>query len=278
MLNAKKAKIKDVIIKILLYVLMTLIAIFMVLPFYWSILSSFRDNTEMFSSKLYLTSITTEHYKFFFENVDFAGVIGNTLFVIVMILVLSLLLCSMAGYALARFEFRGKKWLEKFFYASMMIPGIICLIPQYLVVSVLGIESSLWGIIVPAIASIYGCLFMESFFKNTPKQIAEAARMDGAGEIRIFFMYLPTVLPGLLTLGLFTFNAHWNSYLWPSIIVGNDPDKYVLSVAVKEFEILCSEDYGPLMAASIITILPVLVIFTIGQKYFMNNLTFSGVK
>jgi ABC-type glycerol-3-phosphate transport system permease component len=86
------------------------------------------------------------------------------------------------------------------------------------------------------------------------------------------------VLPGLLTLGLFTFHAHWNSYLWPSIIVGNDPENYVLSVAVKEFEILCSEDYGPLMAASIITILPVLVIFTIGQKYFMNNLTFSGVK
>jgi multiple sugar transport system permease protein len=278
MLNSKKAKIKDVITKIILYLIMTFIAIFMVLPFYWSILSSLRQNTEMFSTKLYLTSITWEHYKFFFDNVDFAGVIGNTLFVIVMILVLSLLLCSMAGYALARFEFKGKRALEKFFYASMMIPGIICLIPQYLVVSILGIESSLWGIIVPAICSIYGCLFMESFFKNTPKEIAEAARMDGAGEIRIFFMYLPTVLPGLLTLGLFTFNAHWNSYLWPSIIVGNNPDNYVLSVAVYEFQIISAENYGPLMAASIITILPVLVLFIVGQKYFMNNLTFSGVK
>ncbi len=179
---------------------------------------------------------------------------------------------------MAQLDFKGKSQLGKFFYASMMIPGIICLIPQFLVVTYLKIDASLWGIIVPAIASIYGCLFMRSFFLGAPKEIAEAARIDGAGELRIFSMYVPTALPGLVTLGLFTFNAHWNSYLWPYIIVGNDEDLYVLSVAVKEFELLCTDDYGPLMAASIITILPMLVLFTVGQKYFMNNLTFSGVK
>lgn len=278
MVRAKQQKIKSVLYKICIYLLMTLIAMFMLLPFYWSVISSFRDNSEMFETKLFITNGTTEHYEFFFENVDIANTIGNTVFVIAMILIFSLLFCSMAGYALAQLDFKGKNFLVKFFYASMMIPGIICLIPQFLVVTYLGIDATLWGIIVPSIVSIYGCLFMRSFFLSAPKEIAEAARIDGAGELRIFSLYLPTVLPGLVTLGLFTFNAHWNSYLWPYIIVGNDPDLYVLSVAVKEFELLCTDDYGPLMAASVITILPMLVLFIIGQKYFLNNLTFSGVK
>lgn len=278
MINKRLERFKSITGKVLLYALMTLIAFFMVLPFYWSLLSSFRDNSDMLSMKLYPTSVTTEHYQFFFENVDVLGTIGNTLFVIVMIIVFSLFLCSIGGYALAQLDFKGKKWLIKGFYASMMIPGIICLIPQFLVVSWLQLDSSLWGIIVPAICSIYGCLFMRSFFLSAPKQIAEAARMDGANELQIFFLYLPTALPGLITLGLFTFNAHWNSYLWPSIIVGNDEALHVLSVAVKEFEMLCTDDYGPLMAASIITILPTLLLFILGQKYFLNNLTFTGVK
>lgn len=278
MINRRLDKTKSIVGKVLLYLLMTLIAFFMVLPFYWSLLSSFRDNSDMLSMKLYPTKVTVEHYRFFFENVDVWGTIGNTLFVIVMIIVCSLFLCSIGGYALAQLEFKGKKWLIKGFYASMMIPGIICLIPQFLVVTWLHLDSSLWGIIVPAICSIYGCLFMRSFFLSAPKQIAEAARMDGANELQIFFLYLPTTLPGLITLGLFTFNAHWNSYLWPSIIVGNDEALHVLSVAVKEFEMLCTDDYGPLMAASIITILPTLLIFILGQKYFLNNLTFTGVK
>jgi ABC-type sugar transport system, permease component len=278
MADINKSKVKSAIYKIIIYALMTTLAFFMLLPFYWSVLTSFRDNSAIFETKLYPTSVTTEHYEFFFENVDVAGTIGNTAFVITMILFFSLLFCCTAGYALAQLDFKGKGLLLKFFYASMMIPGIICLIPQFLVVYALRIDSSLWGIIVPAVASIYGCLFMRSFFLSVPKEIAEAARIDGANEFRIFLLYLPAVLPGLITLGLFTFNAHWNSYLWPNIIVGSDPDMYVLSVAVKEFEIICSDDYGPLMAASVITILPMLVLFTIGQKYFMNNLTFTGVK
>lgn len=278
MINIDKNKAKSISSKVLIYLMMTLLAFFMLLPFYWSLLTSFRDNSDMFATKLYPTSVTSEHYEFFFESVDVVGTIGNTVFVIVMILFFSLLFCSMAGYALAQLDFKGKNALVKFFYASMMIPGIICLIPQFLVVSFLRLDTSLWGIIVPAIASIYGCLFMRSFFLSAPKEIAEAARIDGASEFRIFLLYLPTVLPGLITLGLFTFNAHWNSYLWPNIIVGNDPDMYVLSVAVKEFELLCTDDFGPLMAASVVTIMPMLILFVSGQKYFMNNLTFTGVK
>ncbi len=272
------AKAKNIMSRAVLYFLMILLACFSVLPFYWSVLTSFRDNLDILSTKLYLTKATTEHYKFFFDNVDIASTIGNTLFVIAMIMLFSLLFCCMGGYALARLDFKGKDWLVKFFYASMMIPGIICLIPQYIVVSFFRIDTSLWGIIVPAICSIYGCLFMRSFFLNSPKEIAEAARIDGAGELKIFSLYLPGVLPGIVTLGLFTFNSHWNSYLWPYLIVGNDPENFVLSVAVKEFELLATDNYGPLMAASIITVLPMFLLFTLGQKYFMNNLSFTGVK
>ncbi len=281
MKNIKKkpmVAIKEILGKVALYTLMIALAVYTVLPFYWSVLTSLRDNSEIFSTKLYITKGTTEHYEFFFDNVDIASTIGNTLFVIAMIMIFSLLFCCMGGYALARLDFKAKDWIVKFFYASMMIPGIICLIPQYIVVSFFGIDASLWGIIVPAICSIYGCLFMRSFFLNSPKEIAEAARIDGAGELRIFSLYLPSVLPGIVTLGLFTFNSHWNSYLWPYLIVGNDPENFVLSVAVKEFELLAVDNYGPLMAASIITVLPMFLLFTLGQKHFMNNLSFTGVK
>ncbi len=275
-----KRRAKSFVYKLFMYAAMVLMAMFTLLPFYWSLITSLRDNSEIFSTKLYITNATTEHYEFFLENsgVDLLSTLGNTIFVIVMILLFSLLFCCMGGYALARLDFKGKDTLIKFFYASMMIPGIICLIPQFIVVNFLGIDTSLWGIIVPAICSIYGCLFMRSFFVGSPKEIAEAARIDGAGEMRIFSLYLPGVLPGIITLGLFTFNSHWNSYLWPYLIVGNDPDNYVLSVAVKEFELIAVDNYGPLMAASVVTVLPMLILFISGQKYFLNNASFTGVK
>lgn len=268
-------------VNIFMYVLLVLIAALMFIPFYWMLLISFRPSAEVTSYPVNLlpTSFTIEHYKAF---IDFGAFryIGNTLIVIVAILVTQLLFCSMAGYSLAKLRYPGKGFIVKFFMATMMIPGIISLVPSYLVVSAFGMVDSLWGVIVPATYSIYGCLFMRSFFIGTPREIAEAARLDGAGEFGIFLkIYVPMVMPGFMTLALFTFNGSWNNYLWPSIVLPTSEDVWgTMAVALRYFQGIYSNDYGSVMAGAVIMAIPSMLIFLFGQKYFVENLSFSGIK
>lgn len=274
-------KAKKIVIKVIMYVLLVLVAVMLILPFYWSLITSFRptDQIQDIPIKLYPNSFTLDHYKLFFEKADVFRYFGNTFFLIAVIIVADLLTCSLAAYSLSRLQYKGKGVILKIFTASMMIPGIISLIPQFLVVDTLGISSNLLGIIVPAMISIYGVLFLRSFFLSTPKEVAEAARIDGAGEFRIYFsLYLRMIVPGLVTLALFTFNSNWNSYLWPSIIVGNDDKQWVMAIALKEFEAIYSLNYGAMMAGSLITVIPSILIFLLGQRYFLENLTFAGIK
>lgn len=275
------AKRKKIIFNVIVYALMILIAIAMFIPFYWMLLVSFRPRSEITSYPVNLlpTNSTFEHYKAFFDFGAFKY-IGNTLIVIVAILVTQLLFCSMAGYSLAKLRYPGKNFIVKFFMATMMIPGIISLIPTFLVVNAFGAVDSLWGIILPATYSIYGCLFMRSFFIGTPREIAEAARIDGANEFVIFLrLYIPMVLPGFMTLALFTFNGSWNNYLWPSIVLPSQEDVWgTLAVALKNFEAIYGDDYGSVMAGAVIMAIPSMLIFICGQKYFVENLSFSGIK
>lgn len=280
-LKKDRYKMKKTVWKVVLYVVMIVVAICLILPFYWSIITSFRPADQILDVpiKLYPNSFTWEHYQTFFTKSNVFLYYGNTFLVIAIIIIADLLTCSLAAYSLSRLEYKGKAIILKIFYASMMIPGIITLIPQFLVVETLGMGSSLLGIIVPAMISIYGVLFLRSFFLSTPKEIAEAARIDGAGELRIYFtLYLRMIMPGLVTLALFTFNSNWNSYLWPSIIVGNDESQWLMAIALKEFTSLNAENYGAMMAGSIITVVPSILIFLIGQRYFLENLTFAGIK
>ena len=263
------------------YALLVLVAVLMLVPFYWMLLISFRPYEEISSYPVNLlpTSFTFDHYLQFFEFGAFRY-IGNTLIVIVAVCVSQLLFCSMAGYSLARLRYPGKNSIVKFFMATMMIPGIISLIPSYMVVNAFGMVDSLWGIILPATYSIYGCLFMRSFFMATPPEVAEAARIDGASEFKIFFkLYIPMVLPGFLTLALFTFNGCWNNYLWPSLVLPTSEDTWgTLAVALKAFEGAYGYDYGNVMAGSVIMAIPSMIIFICGQKYFTENQSFAGIK
>lgn len=263
------------------YVLLILVALIMLIPFYWMLLISFRPYEEISSYPVNLlpTSFTFDHYKEFFDFGAFKF-IGNTLIVIVAVCVSQLLFCAMAGYSLARLRYPGKNFIVKFFMATMMIPGIISLIPSYMIVNAFGAVDTLWGIILPATYSIYGCLFMRSFFMATPPEIAEAARIDGASEFKIFIkLYIPMVLPGFLTLALFTFNGCWNNYLWPSLVLPTESDTLgTLAVALKEFEGAYGYDNGNVMAASVIMAIPSMLIFICGQKYFTENQSFAGIK
>ena len=260
-------------VKVLMYLLLCLFCIAMLLPFYWSIVSSFRpeiENQEGFS--LWPQVFTLEQYKTFFESMADVGagisvfqIFGNTIFIVISVIVLSLLTCSLGAYALTHLHLPGEKVILKIMTASMMLPGVVSLIPSFLVVD-----------IVPAAFSIYGVLFLRSFFKQTPGEIAEAARIDGAGEFYIFLrIYCPLIVPGLITLGLFTFNSNYNNFLWPSIVLA--PEQMTFGIVLREFQMVVS-DTGALMAGALITCIPTFIIFLCGQKYFMENLAFTGIK
>lgn len=277
----KRQKAARIASKTGIYVMLVLIAFVMLVPFYWMLLLSFRPLEEIRSSTINLlpTSFTLDHYKAFIEFGAFRF-IGNTLIVILVIMVTQLLFCSMAGYSLARLRYPGKPFLVKFFMATMMIPGIISLIPSYMVVNAFGMVDSLWGVFITSTYSIYGCLFMRSFFISTPPEIAEAARIDGASEFRIFMqIYVPMVLPGFLTLALFTFNGSWNNYLWPSLVLPSAEETWgTLAVALNKFNFLWDYNAGNIMAAAVFMSLPSMLIFICGQKYFVENMSFAGVK
>ena len=259
-------------VKVLMYLLLCLFCVAMLLPFYWSIISSLRpeiENQEGFS--LWPQVFTLEQYKTFFESMADVGagisvfqIFGNTIFIVISVIVLSLLTCSLGAYALTHLHLPGEKVILKIMTASMMLPGVVSLIPSFLVVDYLGLTNSFGAVIVPAAFSIYGVLFLRSFFKQTPGEIAEAARIDGAG-----------IVPGLITLGLFTFNSNYNSFLWPSIVLA--PEQMTFGIVLREFQMVVS-DTGALMAGALITCIPTFIIFLCGQKYFMENLAFTGIK
>lgn len=283
-LYKKPHTVRGIIGKVLLYAFFVLVAVIMLLPFYWSLVASFRPETEnQMGFSLIPKTFTLSQYATFFERVADVGagisvfeIFGNTLFIVACVILLSLLTCSLGAYALTHLHLPGEKIILKIMTASMMLPGIVTLIPSFLVVDFLGLTNNFGGVIIPAAFSIYGVLFLRSFFKQTPSEMAEAARIDGAGELYIFFrIYCPLILPGFLTLGLFTFNSNYNSFLWPSIVLA--PEQMTLGIVLREFQMVVS-DTGALMAGALITCIPTFIIFLAGQKYFMENLAFSGIK
>lgn len=280
----KPHTVRAIVGKALLYAFFVLVAAIMLLPFYWSLVASFRPETEnQMGFSLIPKTFTLSQYATFFERVADVGagisvfeIFGNTLFIVACVILLSLLTCSLGAYALTHLHLPGEKIILKIMTASMMLPGIVTLIPSFLVVDFLGLTNNFGGVIIPAAFSIYGVLFLRSFFKQTPSEMAEAARIDGAGELYIFFrIYCPLILPGFLTLGLFTFNSNYNSFLWPSIVLA--PEQMTLGIVLREFQMVVS-DTGALMAGALITCIPTFIIFLAGQKYFMENLAFSGIK
>lgn len=276
------------------YALLLFFAVVFTLPFYWSVLTSTRPNEEIFSEgiKLLPTSFTTEHYKKAFEVIPFLRYSINTLFITVMIIATNLIFCSLAGYAFAKLSFIGKKLIYRLMLISVMVPGTVLMIPQFLILARFplvggnnilgqgghGFSGNFLGVVLPTAISVFNILFMRSFYISMPDELGEAARIDGAGELKTFFkVYAPLSKPALATLSVFCFQAGWNSFMWPSIILRSGEFK-VLSQGLQSFAFNNNVDYGPMMAATVCAMLPVIMVFMFAQKYFIEGIAFSGSK
>ncbi|MDQ0116051.1 carbohydrate ABC transporter permease [Paenibacillus harenae] len=280
--------------KLVYYILCTLIAVVMFLPFYWSVLTSIKPDSDIFSIpiKWFPTDITFEHYIKAFTTVPFGLFFSNSLILAASGVLMNLFFGSLAGFAFAKLKFKLNQPLFRVLLAAMMIPGIVTMIPSVYVLKHLplfggndlfgaggnGLLNSFWGIILPGASGSFAVFFMRQFFLTLPSDMMEMARIEGAGEFRIFWrIYLPLTKPALATLGIFTFQAGWNSFLWPMIVL-NDPAKATIQMGLQAFSYNYQTDYGPMMAGALVAILPILVMFLLLQRYFIQGIAFSGIK
>lgn len=290
----RKRQIHRIAYKVLLYFVLVLCALVMVLPFYWSLITSLRPKEEILKLPVtwFPSRFTAEHYAYVFETIPFWNMLGNSLITTGVGLFTNLFFGSMAAYAFSKIRFSGHKVIFNILLSSMMIPGVITLIPTFFVLlrfplaggnnivgqGGIGFYDNLAAVILPGAIGVYGIFFMRQFFTSLADDMAESARMDGAGEFIIFFrIYLPLVVPGLLTLGIFTFQSGWNNFMWPNIVL-QSPENQLLTMAFKFFKTPTQVDYGPLMAVSLLMSVPILLLYIFMQRYFVQGVALGGVK
>jgi len=264
-----------------IYVVLTGGLVLLVGPFLWMLLGSFRPDRELkqVPPSWLPQDPTLDNYRTLFTELDFPTFFFNSAVVAIAITLGNLVFCSMLGYALAKLSFPGKRVIFALVLGTLMVPGLVTLVPLFVLVSNLGMVNSLPGLIFPFLAGPFGVFLMRQFIQSLPDELIQAARIDGAGEWRIFLsIILPLCKPALATLGILTFLTSWNNFLWP-LVVAQSEEKYTLPVALAIYSRgENSSNYGLLMAGSVAIIIPVLAVFLILQRHFVQGIAMTGIK
>ncbi|MGF1495772.1 MAG: carbohydrate ABC transporter permease [Elainellaceae cyanobacterium] len=263
------------------YVLLGAIALLMLLPLLWLVSTAFKSPAEdifQFPPRFWPQAPTLQNFVQVWETNPFGRYLFNSSLVAGLTVGLNLLICSLAAYPLARLRFRGREALFTLIVATILIPFQIVMIPLYLLAVQLGLRNSYLGLIFPAIASAFGIFLLRQAFQGVPKELEEAARMDGCSELGIWwFVMLPSVRPALVTLAIFVFIGSWSDFLWPLIIL-DDPSYYTLPLGVAKLAGAFSLDWRLIAAGSVISIVPILLVFLVLQRYIVPTESSSGVK
>jgi multiple sugar transport system permease protein len=256
------------------------IALSMLLPVIWMTFTAFKPESDIvtFPPTLWPREITLENFVDVWERIPFAQLYLNTIIFAGTVTIISLLFDSMAAYALARLEFRGRGLVLILVLVLLMVPFQVTLIPLYDMLNGLGLTNTLPGLIIPRMTNAFGIFFLRQFFLSLPKDLEEAARMDGASEWRIYWgIVMPLAKPALLTLGLFHFQYNWNDLLWP-LIMSADVDSSTLPAGLALFMGQHVVEYGLLMAGALLSLLPVILFFLIIQRSFVAGIATTGLK
>jgi len=258
--------------------------IFFLVPFAWMVSASFKTTQEIFSypPSLIPNTISLTNYQRLFSNWPFPSWYGNSLVVALLTTAMVLFFSSLAGFAFAKYRFRGQSALFLLLLGSSMIPFPILLIPLFILVANIGWVNSLEALIIPFMAPAIGIFLMRQFMSYIPSELLDAARIDGASDFRTYWqIVLPLVLPGLATLGILTFLGSWNNYLWPLVVLRSSGS---MTLPVGMASMLTgvaagsAPPYGPAMAASVLVSIPIIVVFLFLQRYYIAGLTLGGVK
>jgi putative chitobiose transport system permease protein len=266
---------------IAIYLVLILIALAMLLPLVWLVSTAFKspeENIFQFPPQFIPTNPTVQNFIKVWETNPFGRYLFNSCLVALLTVALNLLFCSLASYPLARLEFRGRDVIFTLIVATILIPFQIVMIPLYVLAVQLGLRNTYLGLIFPAIASAFGIFLLRQAFQGVPKELEEAARMDGCSDLGIWwFVMLPSVRPALVTLAIFVFIGSWSDFLWPLIVL-DDPNYYTLPLGVAKLAGAFSLDWRLIAAGSVISIAPILLFFIIMQRYIVPTETGSGVK
>lgn len=263
------------------YLLLVAIAVVMLVPLLWLVSTAFKSGAENifeFPPRLWPAYPTLQNFVKVWQSNPFGRYLFNSVLVAVLTVIFNLMLCSLAAYPLARLEFRGRDVVFTAVISTIMIPFQIVMIPLYILAVQLDLRNTYLGIIFPAIASAFGIFLLRQAFQGVPKELEEAARIDGCSEIGIWWhVMLPSIRPALVTLAIFVFIGSWSDFLWPLIVL-DQPEYYTLPLGVAKLAGTFSLDWRLIAAGSIISIAPILAFFLVMQQYIVPSEAGSGLK
>jgi putative chitobiose transport system permease protein len=263
------------------YLLLGAIAIAMLTPLLWLVSTAFKGPTEdlfTFPPNLIPKQFTLDNFLNVWKNHPFGRYFFNSILVATLTVTLNLLFCSLAAYPLARMDFAGRDLIFAAVVATILIPFQIVMIPLFILIRNLGLVNTYLGMIFPSIASAFGIFLLRQAFQGVPKELEEAARIDGCNELGIWWnVMIPSVRPALVTLAIFVFIGAWSDFLWP-LIITNRPEMYTLPLGVSKLTGTSDTDWRVIAAGSVLSIAPILAFFVAMQKYIVPSEASSGVK
>ncbi len=271
-LNISKSVLKHIVIYALAFITLA--------PFVWMILTSLKDMSEIFvyPPQWFPTEFRFDNYSKAFEAAPFGRYYFNSIFIAVTVTFGQLVTCSMAAFAFARLQFPGRNILFYLFLGTMMIPYNVTMIPSFLVLYWLGWIDTYYALIVPGLASAFGTFLLRQFFITIPKELEEAAYIDGATKLQVLrTIIVPLAKPALATLAVFTFMGVFNDFIWALIVI-NSEDMQTVQLGLAIFRDRYLTQWDLLMAGSVTAVLPILIVFFFAQKYFIQGITLSGLK
>jgi multiple sugar transport system permease protein len=263
----------------LAYLALIIGSIAMIAPFLWMISTSIKTIPEIFAYPIVWIpeQVRWENYRDVLELLPFGRYLFNTAFVAISVTILELLTSSLAAYAFARLRFPGREKLFLLYLATLMIPGQVTLIPNFLLMRWFDWVDTYWALIIPQAFSAFGTFLLRQFFLSIPRELEEAARADGASYFRVYWqIILPLSGPALATLAVFSFMAQWNAFLWPLIVTHGD-DMRTLTVGLRFFQDELVTQYHYLMAGTVMSIIPILILFLALQRYFVRGIALTGM-
>jgi multiple sugar transport system permease protein len=263
-----------------LHVALVVFGALSLLPLLWMLSASFMQQGEAttFPPPLLPHRPTLVHYRDLFGRLDLGRYALNSAFVAVVTTIGALAINASAGYAFAKLRFRGRDGTFRALAAGLAIPVQVAMLPLFLLIKSMGLVNNYGGVIIPGLSSIFGIFLVRQYAQAIPDDLLDAARIDGAGELRVFrSVVLPTIQPVLATLALWTFLATWNDFMWPLIVLSDDR-RYTLPVALAGLVGEHAQDVELMMAGAVITVLPVLILFLMLQRYYVEGVTEGSVK
>lgn len=274
------SQVKRIISRFILYALLFCISLVIFIPFIWGILSSFKSVGELFATPptILPKQFAWENYVKVFSTGYFVRDNINSLIISVSTTILTVVICSLTGYALAKFCFKGRDAIFLIFLGTMMIPVQVTMIPVFTLTAKAGLLNTFLGVILPMVANAYGVFLMRQFMMTIPNELTEAARIDGCTEFGNFLrVAVPLAKPAIGTLSILTFLESWNQFLWPLIMLSSS-EMSTVQVGLRRFQGEYGTQWNYVMAAAVLAIIPVAIVFLLFQKYIIEGISTTGLK